>query len=227
MPRIQCPFCHKPTKLADTFDRAFYRTAFGVRHLEGRPEAVGWIIDEKPTKARRALFRQFACVCWACRDAFIETRSGVILAALDSVVERIRSRIQHLETDLSNLSWQHGAALGARDYVRTVRDHAKERTARESLESGYVYAIRAGNHVKIGWAKDLDKRLAALQTSSARRMQLLGSVVGFARDERKIQDRFQRYHVRGEWYRDVPVNRKFFGALRKAQYELLDDEGAA
>lgn len=42
------------------------------------------------------------------------------------------------------------------------------RPAAQLANPGFVYFIRAGrtNNVKIGWALDVDKRLAALQTGS-------------------------------------------------------------
>jgi len=213
MPRARCPLCRKPASLPNAIEREFYRTTSTIGHLQGRPQLIPWILEEEAPRVRRALLRQWASVCSNCRDEFVRTRSSVLIDCLDALVKTIRDKARSLEHALSGARLQCGAAEGVREYVIRIRDDEKERLGSGLTESGFVYAVSAGKHVKIGWAKDLDKRVATLQTSSPRTMRLLGSVIAFRRDERQIQQRFYRYHVRGEWYRDVPAIRRFFAAL--------------
>jgi len=121
---------------------------------------------------------------------------------------------------LSGLRLHVGAVEGAREHVARIRNDANERAGSGVVDSGYVYAIMAGQHIKIGWARDLDKRLATLQTSSPKRLQLLGSIIGFCSDEGRLHERFARYHIRGEWYRDAPAIREFFAALPAGRDDL-------
>jgi hypothetical protein len=213
MSRARCPSCRKVTKLPDADIRKFYRTAQTIHHLDSRPEWIAWVIDAKGSRAQRAIFRKWAGTCRDCQNGFIETRSSLLLDNLAALLQTLRHKIRSLESELSSLRLHVGAVEGVREHVVRIRDNANERSGRGLVDSGYVYAIGTGRHVKIGWAKDLDKRLAALQTSSPKRMQLLGSIVGFRCDERRVQQRFARYHVRGEWYRDAAAIRDFFAAL--------------
>jgi hypothetical protein len=218
--RARCPICRKAGRLPDADTRKYYRAGYLIHHLEGRPEWIAWVIDAEGLRSQRALFRKWASVCRDCQNAFIETRSSPLWQSLDGLVHALRRKIRTLESDLSSLRLQVGAVEGARDHVARVRDNAKERAGAGLADSGYVYAVADGKHIKIGWAKNLDKRLGELQISSPRDMRLLGSVIGFRHDERRIQERFSQYHVRGEWYRDVPSIREFFGALSAAADDI-------
>lgn len=64
-----------------------------------------------------------------------------------------------------------------------------------------VYFLRAGDFVKIGWARDVEKRIKALQTANPHELELLGVIPGCDDVERVIHQRFNALHVRGEWYR--------------------------
>jgi hypothetical protein len=68
-----------------------------------------------------------------------------------------------------------------------------------------VYFVRAGDFVKIGWARDVEKRVRALQVASALPLELLGVVPGCDDVERIIHAQFNALHVRGEWYRAEPA----------------------
>lgn len=68
--------------------------------------------------------------------------------------------------------------------------------------SGFVYFIRAGrtNSVKIGYAKNVEKRLATHQTSSPHKLELIGFLPGTIADESDWHDRFRDHRIRGEWF---------------------------
>jgi hypothetical protein len=70
---------------------------------------------------------------------------------------------------------------------------------------GHIYFIQnavTGN-VKIGRAKDVTKRLQALQTASDCPLRLLFSldVHQMVTEERILHERFSDYHITGEWFR--------------------------
>jgi hypothetical protein len=69
-------------------------------------------------------------------------------------------------------------------------------------DKGYVYFMQAvdGGPIKIGWAKDPEKRLAAHQVSSASELKLLGAMWGTQDVERKWHARFAHLRIRGEWF---------------------------
>jgi len=64
-----------------------------------------------------------------------------------------------------------------------------------------VYVVRAGGAIKIGVTCDVERRLRALATGSAVPLELLGTLPGGRRLEKKLHERFKRFHVRGEWFR--------------------------
>ena len=75
-------------------------------------------------------------------------------------------------------------------------------------QSCFVYFIfnEDSNAIKIGWAKDLDKRMRALQTSSPATLKLLKSVqvegVVVAQElERSLHRRFHANRLSGEWFK--------------------------
>jgi hypothetical protein len=67
--------------------------------------------------------------------------------------------------------------------------------------AGFVYFIRMGPWVKIGYSIDPDRRLRTLQTASPVRLELLFSWPGPAEDEAYVQGLFGEYRAEGEWFR--------------------------
>ena len=65
-----------------------------------------------------------------------------------------------------------------------------------------IYFIQAGDNgaVKIGFAKDVKKRFAALQTGNHETLKLLKEIAGEEELEQEIHLLVNRYRVRGEWY---------------------------
>jgi hypothetical protein len=70
-----------------------------------------------------------------------------------------------------------------------------------TLDPGYVYFIAASKHVKIGFSTAPIERLQALQTSHPEKLEILHTVSGDQRMERRLHQRFAGYRVRGEWFR--------------------------
>ena len=70
--------------------------------------------------------------------------------------------------------------------------------------SAFVYFVRAGDFIKIGWARDVDARVDALQVASPVELRLLGTVEGSYDVERLMHSRFAHLRARGEWFRAEP-----------------------
>ena len=72
-----------------------------------------------------------------------------------------------------------------------------------------IYFIQAGDKgaVKIGFAKDVEKRFTALQTGNHETLKLLKEIQGEIELEQEIHSLLRNYHLRGEWYNpDVMQN---------------------
>lgn len=66
---------------------------------------------------------------------------------------------------------------------------------------GFVYFIRSGDFVKIGFATDLPTRLSGIKTSNPNDVELLAKCHGTLETEARFHERFKRHHYRGEWFR--------------------------
>lgn len=63
----------------------------------------------------------------------------------------------------------------------------------------YVYAITDGEAIKIGVARKPHKRLKALSTGNAKKLQLIGYFDGGFELEHELHKRFQKVRENGEW----------------------------
>lgn len=68
---------------------------------------------------------------------------------------------------------------------------------------GFIYFIRAGRtpNVKIGWARDPERRLDTLQTGCPHKLHLIGFAPGTPADETDWHYRWEALRARGEWFR--------------------------
>jgi len=89
-----------------------------------------------------------------------------------------------------------------------------------------IYFIRCGKPggpIKIGYAKNVEKRLSDLQVASPFTLSVVASIpVGSKKQAEKMEawfhDRFYRKHIRGEW---------FMGSIRMSQIESCIDHAAS
>jgi hypothetical protein len=104
-------------------------------------------------------------------------------------------------------------------------------------ELHYVYFIReVGSHyVKIGYSNDPDLRIGALQTGNPRPLEVmhlftLTDRMTAQRIERTYQARYQKSHVRGEWFvlsasdlEDVKLSTEIANEAAKAERKVWHD----
>ncbi len=76
----------------------------------------------------------------------------------------------------------------------TVQQAAEEPT-------GFVYFARTRKAIKIGYAKDVAKRVTALQVGNVNKLKVVLTLPGTERDERQIHWLFEDHRMRGEWFR--------------------------
>jgi hypothetical protein len=65
----------------------------------------------------------------------------------------------------------------------------------------YVYLIEGAGLVKIGWGYNPKQRVASMQIGSPVPLTLLAKMPGDYSTEQRIQKRFEKCWVHGEWYR--------------------------
>lgn len=66
--------------------------------------------------------------------------------------------------------------------------------------TGYVYAIRAGGLVKIGFSADPATRCNKIKADSPLPVRMMGVVQGGEADEAALHQRFASYRSHGEWF---------------------------
>jgi len=208
---LACPDCRRHRKkFGSAKDRKFYATGFGIQQLRNQPELAALILAEKFRLKERRFLARWAALCWSCRNEFAESHGLLLERCIASLTLRISTKVTRAERAAAELNFFHGSASGVLEYIRRVHKEAQERMGMNTTVPGYVYAIRSGRHLKIGFARNLEQRLNALQVSSPREIELIGSVTGYPQHERTIQGRFAEYHVRGEWFKDCEAIRRFF-----------------
>ena len=68
-----------------------------------------------------------------------------------------------------------------------------------TTESTYVYAISDGTHIKIGVSTRPKNRLKTLSTGNAKKLILIGYVLGSYAIEKDLHRRFRKVRNNGEW----------------------------
>jgi hypothetical protein len=93
--------------------------------------------------------------------------------------------------------------LSGPSVVEAVR--AIRKIVKEDDKPGYVYFIKSGDFIKIGFSLNPAYRLCGIQTSNPLECEPLGVVQGSEKAERKIHFLFGHAHHRGEWFRVTPA----------------------
>lgn len=115
-------------------------------------------------------------LCFVCAWNVVEGLSRIYAAPEITALERIRYRNEH------------GAGL----------KHPEP----ENDMPGWVYYIRVGDTIKIGYAKDVSKRMRAYPPNA----ELLAAHPGTLRLEKQVQHKFAEYLDRGrEWFTPAPA----------------------
>ena len=77
----------------------------------------------------------------------------------------------------------------------------------------YFVQIEGGGPVKVGYANDVRRRLADLQTASFQRLRLVASMPGDRAAEAEVHKRLNHLRIRGEWFRPDPEMWEVLGDL--------------
>ncbi len=67
-------------------------------------------------------------------------------------------------------------------------------------QNGFIYFIECQGHVKIGFARNVAKRIADLQTACPFPLKLLAKIAGNLWEERDYHARFEIHRRQGEWF---------------------------
>jgi hypothetical protein len=114
----------------------------------------------------------------------------------------------------------------AADYMAAQKVFPKPRDEIRK-RSGFVYFIRSGEFVKIGYSKNPIKRLDILNTGMGTRARFVLSVPGTMKDEKQLHGRFARNRANGEWFRMGPSIEQFLHDLVAGNGEQTGDDSVS
>lgn len=84
---------------------------------------------------------------------------------------------------------------------RSMTPEEKQLREVKRAEQGYVYFIKAGNMVKIGFSTDVVSRLDGLSTGNHRKLKLLSAMPATKHTETFMHKTFAAQRDHGEWFR--------------------------
>lgn len=87
---------------------------------------------------------------------------------------------------------------------------------------GFVYFLRDGDAIKVGFSSRLKERLSVLQAGNPRPLELLFSLPGDQNGERALQRALKEHRIRNEWFRANGL-RQELELLRSSDSESLQD----
>lgn len=108
-----------------------------------------------------------------------------------------------------------GAIIRAAVKAYVPQPKTRDKSKRRDDESGFVYFVKSGAHIKIGKANDVRKRMSGIQTGAPERLECLGIIKGGMRKERELHSMFSDHRASGEWFNDCSEIRDFISAKCK------------
>lgn len=157
------------------------------------------------------------------------TREAALTAerAIRDIAERNRvipERIRRRPAVLVDRASKAESTPDALEYAALVYEQLRVESKRDEID-GVVYFIgpSIAGPVKIGFTRDLDKRLGQIQIGSPSRVHVLAVLEGTRRMERYLHWAFERARGNGEWFDVTPelrllINLVFTSAQRGNDY---------
>ena len=93
--------------------------------------------------------------------------------------------------------------------------HSQAAAFVELRDQGFVYFVQSETTgpIKIGTARDVERRFARLRTMSPYQLRLLAVVPGGRQLEAKLHAKFSRWRLHGEWFTPNPSIFDYLNAL--------------
>jgi hypothetical protein len=81
-----------------------------------------------------------------------------------------------------------------------LRKATRRLPSKARLASGYIYVLRSGYFIKIGYSNDPAERMKAITTSSPNECDLLFCLAGSFKLEKQLHAEFAACHYQREWF---------------------------
>ena len=117
--------------------------------------------------------------------------------------ECIKSRVRKRNSEIfGNADRRHREQEALRHLVRQI----------QANHEPYVYLIEHDNKYKIGFSKDINKRVKSFNTAHAVPCKIVAIVPGDKTLEKTLHNKFTVHHVHGEWFlKKITILNEFKG----------------
>jgi hypothetical protein len=96
---------------------------------------------------------------------------------------------------------------GSREFMQSYADVVSGKKSVRRLRrvpTGQIYFLSDGEHIKIGFTTNWDRRQKAFKTYAARPLHLLALHPGTMNDEKRLHRKFRDFRAGGEWFHQSP-----------------------
>jgi hypothetical protein len=90
------------------------------------------------------------------------------------------------------------------DAKHVVQRESEQPREEAQSDGGFVYFIRAGDFIKIGYSRSIRSRLIKMATDVPMEPEVLHVEPGTFRTEKVLHRQFASFRMRGEWFRAAP-----------------------
>lgn len=87
--------------------------------------------------------------------------------------------------------------------------------ATDNKQRTFIYFIKAGKFIKIGRSRSWRKRMVGISTSTPHKIEVLLVLRGEDDQEGATHRQFERFRVKGEWFKDHPEIRSYIAYKKR------------
>ena len=179
---------------------------------------------ETPLATRRGThgtFMSYVCRCGAEQTCACAPTAVNFAARLLDSMDAVKARSvadadvlvdQMTDEDATQYATLRDGFLRAESSKQRTVERIRKAAVDEKTSQGgeVVYFVLSGEgRIKIGTSANVEKRLEALQTSSATKLSLMLTVPGGVEMETELHRRFKHIRESGEWFKGTPELRSF------------------
>jgi hypothetical protein len=98
----------------------------------------------------------------------------------------------------------------------------RHKAAYYETSRGFIYFVAAGPAIKVGFSRQPQEKMAALRTTSAFPLDLIGIIVATQQLEKQIHSRLAAHKCESggeDWFYDIPEVREVIASYLAAQYD--------
>lgn len=132
---------------------------------------------------------------WICRSDLVKAGYPIKTAVL------WRGRLDESPSDDQMQAARARGAQLSHEAVDWVWRPSGPRGIRLKRNGGFIYFVKMGEAIKIGFAKDVARRVKHMQGGCPEPLEIIASMQGSPATEKQLHRKFEDLCIRGEWFR--------------------------